>query len=25
VSRATYMNYDCLTVLPFTVNVYKRA
>ena len=25
VSRETYMNYDFLTVLPFTVNVYKRA
>jgi len=25
VTRATYMNYDFLTVLPFTVNVYKRA
>ena len=25
VTRTTYMNYDFLTVLPFTVNVYKRA
>ena len=25
VTRATYMDYDFLTVLPFTVNVYKRA
>ncbi len=25
VSRATYMNYGFLTVLPFTVIVYERA